>query len=185
MSDETPVSSDVEELQAENIRLNQALDEQKKKAEENYDQWLRARAEFDNFRKRTEKEKQEVRLWGKQEVLLPLLQLVDVFEQALHQTEKVKDVKLIRQGLEYLHKNFESFLKNEGLEALDVVGKPLDPNVAEALEQVEVENGQVGIVLSEIQRGYKLQGKILRPARVRVGVAAADLSEEKASEEPS
>ena len=169
------MSSDVEELQAEVTRLQQLVAEQTKKAEENYDQWLRARAEFDNYRKRSEKEKQEARAWGKQDVLLPLLQLVDVFEQALAQTEKATDVKLIRQGLEYLHKNFESFLKTEGLEVMDVVGKPLDPNVAEVLEQVEVDAKQVGLVLSEIQRGYKLQGKILRPSRVRVGVARKTL----------
>jgi len=170
---------------AEVSALQQALEEQKKKAEDLHDQWLRARAEFENFRKRSEKEKQEARLWGKQEVLLPLLQLVDVFEQALEQTEKSTDVKQIRQGLEFLHKNFAAFLKSEGLEVLDVVGKPLDTNQSEVLEQVEVDNDKAGLVLSEIQRGYKLQGRILRPSRVRVGVAKSsdNLSEEKLSDE--
>jgi len=181
MSDETEVPPELEEKLAELSILQQALEEQKKKLDEANDKTLRTLAEFDNFRKRAEKEKQEARLWGKQDVLMPLLQLVDVFEQALAQTEKATDVKQIRQGLEFLHKNFASFLKTEGLEPLNVVGKPADPNHTEVLEQVEVEAAQVGKVLSEIQRGYTLNGRLLRPSRVRVGVAknADNLSQQQ------
>jgi molecular chaperone GrpE len=102
---------------------------------------------------------------------MPLLGLVDVFEQALAQAENAKDVKQVAVGIEFLHKNFSSFLKSEGLAPLDVVGKALDPNLAEAVEQVEVDEDQVGQVLSEIQRGYRFNGRVIRPARVRVGVA--------------
>jgi molecular chaperone GrpE len=171
MSEPVDDSTEVYDNDNNVAELQLALDEQTKKAADYYDQLLRARAEFDNFRKRSEKEKQEARAWGKQDVLLPLLQLVDVFEQALAQTDKASDVKLIRQGLEFLHKNFASFLKAEGLEVLDVVGKPLDPNTSEVMDQVEVDEDQAGLVLSEYQRGYKLQGRILRPSRVRMGVA--------------
>ncbi len=151
--------------------LQQSLDEQKSKAADYYDQLLRLKAEFENYRKRVEKEKSEARTWGKQDVMMPLLSLVDVFEQALAQAETAKDVKQVATGLAFLHKNFSGFLKSEGLAPVEVVGKPLDPNKAEAVEQVEVEEGQVGRVLSEIQKGYTFQGRVIRPARVRVGVA--------------
>jgi molecular chaperone GrpE len=89
----------------------------------------------------------------------------------LAQAENAKDVKQVSVGLEFLHKNFSGFLKSEGLIPLEVIGKPFDPHQAESVEQVEVENGQVGQVLSEVQRGYIFQGRVIRPAQVRVGVA--------------
>src|SRR5882724_2150066 len=148
---------------------DEEVKEEKAEAPDYYDQLLRLKAEFDNYRKRVEKEKAEARLWGKQDVIMPLLSLVDVFEQAMAQVESAKDVKQVAVGLEFLHKNFSSFLKSEGLAPLDVVGKAFDPHLAEAVEQVEMENGQVGVVLAEIQRGYMFQGRVIRPARVRVG----------------
>ncbi len=158
--------------------ISPELEELKKKAADYYDQLLRARAEFDNYRKRVEKEKIEARQWGKQEVLQPLLSLVDVFEQALAQTQTATDVKDVAKGLEFLHKNFSAFLKAEGLEVLETVGKPLDTQKAEVVEQVEVEPDQAGIVLSEMQKGYAIAGRILRAARVRVGVAKKKLESE-------
>jgi molecular chaperone GrpE len=169
--DSSSIPPELEEKLSELTILQQALVESKLKAADYYDQLLRLKAEFENFRKRTEKEKADARGWGKQDVMMPLLSLVDVFEQALAQTQNAKDVKQVTTGLEFLHKNFSNFLKTEGLSALDVIGKPFDHNQAEAVEQVEVENGKVGQVLSEIQKGYSFQGRVIRPARVRVGVA--------------
>jgi len=151
--------------------LQQSLEEQKAQAADYYDQLLRLKAEFDNYRRRVEKEKLDARTWGKQDVIMPLLSLVDVFEQAMAQVENAKDVKQVAVGLEFLHKNFSGFLKSEGLAPVEVIGKPFDPHLAEAVEQEEVDNGRVGQVLAEIQRGYSFQGQVIRPARVRVGVA--------------
>ena len=165
------VTPALEEKLAELAILQEAVQEAKKKSADYYDQFLRLRAEFDNYRKRMEKEKTEARAWGKQEVLTPLLSLVDVFEQAMAQVQIAKDVKQVTVGLEFLHKNFSSFLKSEGLSLVEVLGKEFDPHLAEAVEQVEVDEGQVGQVLAEIQKGYSLNGRVIRPARVRVGVA--------------
>lgn len=162
---------ELEEKLAELAILQQSVDDNKKRAADYYDQLLRLRAEFDNYRKRVEKEKVDARAWGKQDVIMPLLGLVDVFEQALNQAVHAKDVKQVAVGLEFLHKNFSQFLKSEGLEVLTLVGEPFDPHMAEAVEQVEVENDQVGIVLEEVQKGYRFQGRVIRPSRVRVGVA--------------
>ncbi len=165
------MSDEVDEKVAELSILQQSVEDQKAKAAEYFDQLLRLRAEFDNYRKRVEKEKIEARHWGKQDVLMPLLSLVDVFEQAMAQAQNATDVKQVSVGLEFLHKNFSSFLKSEGLSPLELVGKPLDPHVAEVMEQVEVDGDQVGNVLAEIQKGYRFQDRVIRPARVRVGVA--------------
>ncbi len=154
--------------------LQEKYEAAKKKAEEYFDQLLRLRAEFENFRKRVEREKAETRAWGKQEVLLPLINLADIFEQALEQTETAKDLKQVVQGLQMLHTSFEQFLKAEGLEPIDLTGKPFDPHLAEAVIQEEVEESLVGIVLSEVQKGYLYKGRVLRPSRVRVGVAKED-----------
>lgn len=171
--EENPVviPPETENKLAELSILQEGLEEAKKKSADYYDQLLRLSAEFDNYRRRMEKEKLDARGWGKQEVLAPLVGLVDIFEQALQGSQQAKDVKNVLQGLEFLHKNFLGFLKNEGLEALDVTGKAFDPHTAEAVEQEEVEEDQVGQVLEEIQKGYRFQGRILRPSRVRVGVA--------------
>ena len=143
MSDLPP---ELEEKLAEQDIMKQALGAAKAKSDEYYDQLLRLRAEFDNYRKRSEKEKADARQWGKQDVVMPLLGLVDVFEQAMEQAQNAKDVKQVAVGLEFLHKNFSSFLKSEGLSFVEVVGKEFDPHLAEAVEQVEVDNGQVGQV---------------------------------------
>ncbi len=177
------MSDEVDEKLSELSILQQSLQDEKAKAADFYDQLLRLKAEFENYRKRVEKEKSEARMWGKQDVIMPLLSLVDVFEQALAQAEMAKDVKQVAIGLAFLHKNFSSFLKSEGLTPLEIVEKPYDPNVAEAVEQVEVEEGHVGRVLSEIQKGYSFQGRVIRPARVRVGVAKARLGDQAMKQE--
>lgn len=171
------MNEELDEKLSELSILQQSVEEQKAKAAEYYDQLLRLKAEFENYRKRVEKEKVEARQWGKQEVLMPLLSLVDVFEQALTQAEHAKDIKQVTEGLGYLHKSFSSFLKSEGLTVLEMAGKAYDPHQAEAVEQIEVEAEQVGQVLSEVQRGYSFQGRVIRPARVRVGVAKSTATE--------
>jgi molecular chaperone GrpE len=168
------LTPELEEKLSELEILRQAVDEFKKKAAELYDQLLRSKAEFDNYRKRMDKEKSEARAWGKQEVLVQLIALVDVFEQAMAQAHRAKELKQVVQGVDMLHKSFAAFLKTEGLEPIEIIGKPFDPHLAEALEQQEVDEDQVGLVLGELQKGYLFQGRVLRPSRVRVGVARKD-----------
>src|SRR5258708_3979004 len=108
------MSDEVEEKISELTILQQSVEDQKTKAADYYDQLLRLKAEFDNYRKRVEKEKIEARNWGKQDVIMPLLSLVDVFEQAMAQVQSAQDVKQVTVGMEFLHKDFSSFLKSEG-----------------------------------------------------------------------
>src|SRR5476649_1459763 len=103
------VSPEENERTAELAVLQESAQEAEKKSADYYDQLLRLKAEFDNYRKRVEREKVEARQWGKQDVLMPLLSLVDVFDQAMAQVKNAKDVKQVAVGLEFLHKNFSSF----------------------------------------------------------------------------
>ncbi len=169
-----PVPPELEEKLAELSILRQALEEQKGKAADYYDQLIRLRADFDNFRKRTEREKAEAQAWGKQQIVLPLLSLIDVLDQAISQARTAKDPGQIVKGLEFLQKGFTSFLKSEGIEPIEAVGKAFDPHLAEAVDQQEVDGDDVGNVLGEIQKGYRFQGRVLRPSRVRVGIAKKD-----------
>src|SRR3989344_8988855 len=162
MAENPEMTPDVEENRPELESLRKELADAKAKSAEYYDQLLRLKAEFENFRKRVEREKSESRAWGKQDVLLELISLVDVFEQAMAQVQNAKDLKHVVQGVEMLHKSFTQFLKEEGLEPMDLVGKPLDPHRAEAIEQEEVEADRAGQVLAELQKGHLFQWRVLR-----------------------
>jgi molecular chaperone GrpE len=173
MTEQNPIPPELEEKLSELEILRQALEEAKNKSAEYYDQLLRLKAEFENFRKRMEKEKVDSRRWAKQEVLMPVIQLADVFEQAMTQGRSAKDLKDVLLGLEFLHKQFGSFLKAEGVEPVESqVGKPLDPEIAEAVDHQEIDDEKkAGIVLAELQKGYRMNGRMIRPSRVRVAVA--------------
>jgi molecular chaperone GrpE len=156
------------EKTAELSILKESLDKAKAEAAGNYDQLLRLKAEFENFRKRGEKEKADARRWGKEQIIVQLVSLMDVMEQAEAAAHKTTDMKSIVAGLDMIYGQFKRLLKDEGLE--DVAspeGAPFDPGLHEAVETVEDE-GEEGRVLSVLQKGYRFQGLLLRPARVRV-----------------
>ncbi len=181
MSEQQPtVPPEVDEKISELAILQQSLVDAQKKSAEYYDQLLRLKAEFENYRKRVEREKSDARQWGKQDVLMTVISFVDVFEQAMLQARSAKDMSHVIQGLEFLQKNFHSFLKAEGIQTMETIGKPLNPMEAEAVDQELVDEAQVGQVLGEIQKGYKFGDRVLRAARVRVGVAKTAPEENKA-----
>lgn len=127
------------------------------------DKLLRLYAELDNYRKRAEKEKIETAKRSKASLVLALLPVLDDFELALKQND---DKNEFRSGIELVYKNFLSVLKKEGLEEMKLEGEKFDPYLHEA---VKVEDGEDGKILSVIQKGYFLDGKVLRHAKVVVG----------------
>ena len=158
--------------------VNEELEAERRKSAEYYDQLLRLKAEFENFRKRTDREKIDARAWGKQEVLMPLLSFADVFEQAMGHARSASDPKEVITGFDLLQKALGALIKAEGIQPIDILGKPYDPHLAEAVEQTEVEDESlVDMVIGEIQRGYTFQGQVLRPSQVRVGVAKKETKE--------
>ena len=133
-----------------------------------YDQLLRLKAEFDNYRKRAEREKADARRWGKEEIVLRLVSLMDVMEQAERAAHQAPDIKSIVFGLDMLYGEFKRLLKDEGLEEVAAtVGEPYDHNLQEAVETVE-SDGAEGRIVSVLQKGYRFQGALFRPARVKI-----------------
>ena len=131
------------------------------------DRALRARAEFDNARRRAERERSDFLQFAAMDLVKDVLPVLDDFERALkvETTDQnyAKGVELIYQRL------FES-LKKLGLEPIEAAGRPFDPNLHQAVERVETDEAEDQTVLGEFQRGYNFKGKMLRPAMVRVAV---------------
>ena len=131
------------------------------------DRLLRLRAEFDNARRRAERERSEFLQFAAMDLIKELLPVVDDFERALkvetHGRDYVKGVELIYQRL------IET-LKKIGLEPIDTAGQRFDPNLHQAVDRVETEEAEDMSILGEYQRGYNFKGKLLRPAMVKVAV---------------
>ena len=131
------------------------------------DRLLRARAEFDNARRRSERERSDYLQFAAMDLVRELLPVVDDFERALK--VETADREYVK-GVELIYQRLSETLKKMGLESLEAVGRPFDPNVHQAIERVETDEAEDQSVLGEFQRGYYFKGKLLRPAMVRVAV---------------
>jgi len=143
----------------------------KKQAENYYDQLLRLQADFENYRKRVEKEKPELIKWGKAEILLRLLPLYDLLLAAHNHINNAKagaGNEDLLKGLEMIFKEFSKVFEAEGIRPMEPVGKPYDPMASEILGVVDGTDENDGCVVEELQKGFFYGDKILRPARVKI-----------------
>lgn len=129
-----------------------------------YDKYLRAIAEFDNYKKRTQKEKEEIYSIAKADVVLSLLPVIDNFERA----EKFSEDKNVEEGMALIRKQFNEFLKKIGVEEIEAEMKPFDPNFHNAVLHEDREGVDENIVVEVLQKGYKLGEKVIRHAMVKV-----------------
>jgi molecular chaperone GrpE len=131
------------------------------------DRLLRARAEFDNARRRTERERSEFLQFAAMDLIKEVLPVLDDFERAL----KVETAdRNYAKGVELIYQRLYETLKKLGLEPIAALGKPFDPNLHQAVERVETTGAEDQTVLGEFQKGYNFKGKMLRPAMVKVAV---------------
>ena len=134
-----------------------------------YDRLLRAQAEFENYRKRVERERSELYQRGRDDVLLQFLPVVDNFERALSSLETSEaDEEALRHGVELIHKQFKDALSKFGLEPVEAVGQVFDPHVHEAVTTEATDKHEENTVIEEFQRGYRIGDRLLRPAQVKV-----------------
>ena len=133
-----------------------------------YDQMLRRQAEFENYRKRVERERAESLHRSRAEVLLELLPVVDNFDRALSSLESGGDAQSLRQGVELIHRQLSDALLKFGLEPVPTVGEAFDPHMHEAVTTEQSSEHEENTVIEEFQKGYKLGDKLLRPAKVKV-----------------
>lgn len=133
------------------------------------DKYVRLQAEFDNYRKRTLREKMELVETGGKDVLLAMLPVVDDMERAVAAMAKTDDAAAVRQGVELIAQKFSEALKQRGVTPIEVVGLPFDEEVAEAVARFNAGEEQRGKVIDVVQTGYRLGERILRFAKVVVG----------------
>ncbi|KGE18202.1 nucleotide exchange factor GrpE [Paenibacillus wynnii] len=131
---------------------------------------LRVQADFDNFRRRTLKEKEELAQYATSKLVTELLPVMDNFERALATAPATPEFEAFTKGVNMIFRQLEGILKNEGLTAMETVAQPFNPEYHQAIMQVESEEHEEGIVTEEVQKGYLLKDKVLRPAMVKVSM---------------
>lgn len=152
-------------LNEEDTQLNDKLARKEKEAADNYNNYLRAVADLDNYKKRAAKEKAEIIKYGKEDIINDILPFVDSLDRALEHADSA-DVQSFKEGIRLIQEQLLSCLKKHGVERIDSVGLDFDPNFHEAMMQVESEEHGENKVVNEVQRGYLLNGRLLRPSKV-------------------
>ena len=153
--------------QAEDIEtLQQALAEEKEKAEKYLANWQRSQADFDNYKKRSEQEIGEVIEFAISALISNLLPVMDDLERAFASVPAELDESNWTEGIKLIYNKFKATLEAQGLTEIKTGGEPFDPRLHEAVMQQE---GEEGMVIKETQKGYKFKGKVIRPSLVIVG----------------
>mgnify|MGYP001377245079 CR=1 FL=1 len=169
------VDNQVEEKEAEDasnedeelVDLQKELDALTEENKKLTDRMLRLQAEYENYKRRTEKEKIAERKYKAQDLAVELLPIIDNFERAL-QTEVSEENKSFLEGMQMIYQQLQTALESQGIEKIDAVNKEFDPNMHHAVMQVEEEDMESNIVVEELQTGYMLKDKVIRPAMVKV-----------------
>ncbi len=155
-------------------RQIEQLKEKAAKADEYWDRLLREAADFDNFKKRAARDKQEAVTFANESLLQKLIPVLDAFEMALAATAKEPDgAQSLRAGIVMISNQLKSALHQAGLEEIDATGKVFDPNFHEALSQEQTEDAPEGNVVRQLRKGYKFRNRLIRPAGVVVAKKSA------------
>ncbi|MBI4358265.1 MAG: nucleotide exchange factor GrpE [Candidatus Omnitrophica bacterium] len=147
------------------------------------DQLLRSAADFDNARKRLAKEREDFLKYVLEDLMLDLLPILDNFELALaHLPSDDEKAKPLREGFLLIQKQMLNVLTGRGLRRLEALGKAFDPHLHEAVGHIVVRDASEGIVVEEVLAGYQLNGKLIRPAKVKISAKTEQCLEEKTEE---
>lgn len=153
------MQEEIEALKGQVDGLNKDLQEKK-------DRLLRLQADFDNFRRRSAKEREEISAVVTQNFCKDMLPLLDNFERAM--AAETKDVEAFQKGVEMIFAQFQEILKKNGLEHIEAVGQKFDPNFHQAVMRVEDPEKEDDTVAQELQKGYMVKGRVIRPSMVQV-----------------
>ena len=146
--------------------LKKELDHKTKEAEDYLSHLKRLQADFENFIKRTDKERKDLVAYASENLVLKLLTVLDEFEHALDSMKGSKEDVL--KGVNLLYKNFHKILEGEGVQHIKSVGKRADPYLHEVVLTEQKEGAEDGIILEEVQKGYKMKDKVIRYAKVKI-----------------
>lgn len=153
------MQEEIEALKGQVDGLNKDLQEKK-------DRLLRLQADFDNFRRRSAKEREEISAVVTQNFCKDMLPLLDNFERAM--AAETKDVEAFQKGVEMIFTQFQEILKKNGLEHIEAIGQKFDPNFHQAVMRVEDPDKEDDTVAQELQKGYMVKGRVVRPSMVQV-----------------
>lgn len=173
VKDETATESQEKETPVEDdSKVEETQPEENKKLQEAYDklnqQYIRLAADFDNYRKRQEQERESLVKYGTENALKKMLEVLDNFERGQKALEGVEDSEKIKECFQLVHKQVWETLSKLGLEEIKAVGEEFDPNFHEAVMQTPTTEHPEHTVINELQKGYKVGDKILRPTLVNV-----------------
>jgi len=175
--------SSAELSSASTQKLEKELDALRKEKDEIYDRLLRKHADFENLRKRLEKEKREFQQYALSDIMAELIFILDYFERALAHADDSSNPEY-RKGVELIYRQLKDVLEKRGLRAIESEGKMFDPNFHEAVAREERNDLEEGTILEELQRGYFFQNRLLRPAMVKVSYSSIEgKSDEKSEDE--
>ena len=160
--------------------LEAKLEAKEKEAAETYDRLLRASAEFDNYKKRSSREMEEFRKFANQALIKEMLSVVDNLELAMNSTNDHKAIdKDLLQGLEMTHREILKVFERFNVKLIDAKGQPFDPTFHEAVMQEETNDSPKNTVINELQRGYMIHDRLLRPSMVVVAKPIESTNGEK------
>lgn len=138
------------------------------------DKWARARADLENYRRRIQKEMEEDRKYAAMPLLKSLLPVLDNLERALKSARQTKNTDELITGIDLVVKQFETALGNAGVETVSAVGQPFDPHLHEAIQQRPSGEHPPMTVLEDVERGYRLHDRVVRPSKVIVSTAKSE-----------
>jgi len=162
--------------ESDEVQLKQSLVDAEAKAEANLAGWQRAQADFINYKRRTEQEKEEISQFAQASLILNLLPALDDLERALAAIPPRLAKAIWIDGIRLIWSKLQTTLKAQGLSEIEAVGEPFDPHLHEAVRQ---DKGKEGVVVEELQKGYKFRDKILRPSKVVVGSGEEEQEKEE------
>lgn len=152
----------------ETDELRRKLEEKEKELKEHHDRLLRLAADFENYKKRAAKEKEEWTKFANEDLIKAILPFIDNLERAVSHAEKIADTGVLIEGVRLTIEQLLQALTRFGLSSFESVGRPFDPSVHEAMLVVETEKHEPNQVVEEFQKGYLLNDRLLRPATVSV-----------------
>jgi molecular chaperone GrpE len=158
----------VREIEAEMDRMRAELDSAAKSMEEEHNRYLRALADFSNYKRRQQEETETRALMASQELILKLLPIIDNFERAIQAAGENRNFDGLVDGVSLTLRQLRDLLEKEGVQPIEAVGQEFDPNLHEAVMRIETEDLPDNTVVEEFQKGYTQGSRVIRPAQVKV-----------------
>ncbi|MFC1287325.1 nucleotide exchange factor GrpE [Bacillus paralicheniformis] len=167
-AEQTAAEADAPAEDTQTEMLEKQLKELQERLEEKENKLLRVQADFENYKRRARLDLEAAEKYRSQRIISELLPALDNFERALQIDPDNEQTKSLLQGMEMVHRQILDALKNEGVEQIPSVGEQFDPNMHQAVMQVEDEAYESNAVVEELQKGYKLKDRVIRPSMVKV-----------------